>query len=63
MPTQEFDLAIEELLGPLDEDLTRIALLKLSEHSNVEISKIFDCTGRTIERKLRLTREIWSRLE
>ena len=27
MPTQEFDLAIEELLAPLDEEMTRILLL------------------------------------
>lgn len=63
MPTQEFDLAIEELLAPLEEDLTRIALLKLSAYSNQEISKMLDCTERTVERKLHLTREIWSRLK
>ncbi|MDF1747070.1 MAG: ECF-type sigma factor [Gimesia sp.] len=63
VPTQEYDLAIEELLNPLDEELTRIALLKLSEYTNIEISKMLDCTERTVERKLHLIREIWSRLD
>jgi RNA polymerase sigma factor (sigma-70 family) len=62
-PAHDFDEAIEELLSPLDEELTRIALLKLSEYTNLEIANMLECTERTIERKLSLTREIWSQME
>lgn len=56
LPTQEFDLAIEELLAPLDEEMTRIVLLKLSSYTNREIAEMLECTERKIERKLARTR-------
>ncbi len=56
MPTQEFDLAIEELLAPLDQEMTRILLLKMSSYTNREIADFLECTDRKIERKLARTR-------
>lgn len=61
-PTQEFDLVVEELLEPLDDEITRIVLLRLSGYTNFEIAELIGCSERKIERKLALTREIWGRM-
>ena len=52
---------VELLLGRLQDDLRRIALWKLEGHTNAEIAALpeMKCTVRTVERKLRLIREVW----
>jgi hypothetical protein len=49
-------------LSQLREDLRRVALLKLEGHTNEAIALLAEmsCKVRTIERKLRLIREMWS---
>lgn len=42
-----------------DPELERVALLKLDGHSNAEIAQDLGCTRQTIQRRLRLIREIW----
>jgi hypothetical protein len=51
----------ERRLGQLPGDLKRIALWKLAGHTNAEIAALpeMNCTVRTVERKLRLIREVW----
>jgi DNA-directed RNA polymerase specialized sigma24 family protein len=51
----------EQRLKQLPEDLRRIALLKLEGHSNEAMSSMpgIHCAVRTVERKLRLIRELW----
>ena len=51
----------ERRLERLPEDLRRVALLKLEGHTNEAIATLpeMNCTVRTIERKLRLIREMW----
>lgn len=49
------------LLGLLGKDeLKRIALLKVDGHTNEEIAEIAGCTRRSIQRRLKLIRDIWS---
>lgn len=54
----------EELEGRLDElsdeSLRKVAILKMDGYSNREIARELDCAERTIERKLRSIRRIWS---
>lgn len=54
----------EELEGRLDElsdeSLRSVAILKMDGYSNREIARELDCAERTIERKLRSIRRIWS---
>jgi hypothetical protein len=52
---------VELRLGQLQDDLRRIALWKLEGHTNAEIAALpeMSCTVRTVERKLRLIREVW----
>ena len=64
-PTPEFAMAVSEemevLLSSLNDDqLREIALAKLDGNSNVEISESFDISLRSVERKLKLIRRIWS---
>lgn len=64
-PTPEFAAEMTEsfdhLLKVLDDDeLRRIALLKLEAYSNEEIAAIIDRSIATVERRLKLIREIWS---
>ena len=59
LPTQEFDVHLEELLELLDEELRAFALLRLFGHKNREIADQLDCTERKVERKLRLVRQVW----
>jgi DNA-directed RNA polymerase specialized sigma24 family protein len=55
----EVDLAGEELLAQLDEDLRTIAVLRLLGYKNREIAAELGCTERKVERKLQLIRVAW----
>lgn len=51
---------IRPLLDELaDADLESVALLKLKGSTNDEIAAVLNCTRRTIQRLLKLVREIW----
>lgn len=56
----DFDLHSEELLGLLDEECRRIAVLRLLGHLNREIAEELKCTERKVQRKLELIRMKWS---
>jgi DNA-directed RNA polymerase specialized sigma24 family protein len=63
-PTPEFCLEVaEELelrLTALDDStLKSVALWKMEGYTNEEIAAKLDCTLRTVERKLRLIRQLW----
>ena len=59
------DLAIEfrdmlrNRLQDMDEEYTRIALMKLEGYSNQEIANRLDCKLRTVERRLQKIRQRW----
>ena len=62
-PSPEFSLQVAEELDRLlariaDSTLQTVAVLKMEGYTNAEIALRQDCTVRTIERKLRLIREI-----
>jgi DNA-directed RNA polymerase specialized sigma24 family protein len=64
-PTPEFAAQVaeefEKLLAVLNDDLLRsIALARMEGHSVEEIAERSNVNSRTIERKLRLIRELWS---
>ncbi len=64
-PTPEFALLAAEryrqLLDALDDDLLReIAIAKMHGESNAQIAATHDLSVRSIERKLRLIRDIWT---
>ncbi|MDA1049941.1 MAG: sigma-70 family RNA polymerase sigma factor [Planctomycetota bacterium] len=59
LPTQEFDLIVEEMLLQLDDDLRMIALLKLMGYQDKEIADMLDCVERTVRRRTQLIRAIW----
>ncbi|MEM6331335.1 MAG: ECF-type sigma factor [Planctomycetota bacterium] len=51
-----------ELLAKLDDDsLREIAIARLEGYSNEEIAERLDCAVRTVERKLKRIRTLWSR--
>lgn len=51
----------ERLLSMLPDDgLKRLVVLKVDGYTNDEIAEIFDCTRRSIQRRLNLVREIWT---
>ena len=65
-PTPEFAVMIADecrhLLAALgDETLRQIALLRLEGYSDGEIASRLDCGVRTVSRKLKLIRDIWTR--
>ncbi|MBC8875843.1 MAG: sigma-70 family RNA polymerase sigma factor [Planctomycetes bacterium] len=64
-PTPEFAALVAEetrvLLEPLDPQLRQVALAKLEGYHNGEIAERLECSVSTVERKLRLIREIWKR--
>lgn len=67
-PTPEFEAAAEEqfqaLLDRLDQPVLReIALLKLEGRSNQAIADRIERNVRSVERKLKLIRSIWSQAE
>ena len=52
----------ERLLSILpDENLKKLAVLKVDGYTNEEIAEILECTRRSIQRRLKLIREIWTR--
>lgn len=63
-PTPEFATQVTEELDRLlnalqDVTLTNVALAKMEGYSNAEIAAQLNVHARTVERKLRLIREIW----
>lgn len=63
-PTPDLELLLaDELrlrLGQLPDSIRPIALLKLDGYSNQEIAERQSCSLATIERRLKMIREIWS---
>ena len=59
LPTADFDLHCEDLLGRLDPELREFALLRLLGYRNAEIAELHGCTERKVERKLNLIRARW----
>jgi hypothetical protein len=62
----EAALLVEELRGrlePMEEPLRRVALWKLAGYTNEEIAgkDMLDCAVRTVERKLKIIRQLWER--
>lgn len=58
----ELEELSEQLLGALTiENLKTIAIWRMAGFSNDEMAKKLNCSVRTIERKLNLIREIWSK--
>ncbi len=48
------------MLGQLDdEELRRVAMLKMEGYSNEDIAEELDCVTRTVERKLARIRQKW----
>lgn len=65
-PTPEFAAMMAEecrrLLEKLaDADLRALALAKMEGYRNEEIAEQFDCSMRTVERRLHLIRKKWER--
>jgi DNA-directed RNA polymerase specialized sigma24 family protein len=65
-PTPEFAVQMAEECGRLlhrlgDDDLRAVALWRMEDRTVEEISALLGCVPRTVERKLRLIRDIWSR--
>jgi DNA-directed RNA polymerase specialized sigma24 family protein len=65
-PTPEFAAMMADecrhLLAELgDEGLRQIALLRMEGYSDEEIASRLDCSVRTVGRKLKLIRDIWTR--
>ena len=55
---------LEARIGLLaDPKLRELALLKLEGYTNLEIASKFDCSLRSIERKLELIRDKWTKFE
>lgn len=59
VPAKDFDLTCEEMLLELDEVQRKIALLRLMSHTNEEIANLLNLSVSSVERKLRLIRNIW----
>lgn len=58
--THDFDHTCERLLAKLDsDDLRSIALHKMMDYTNAEISDLLSCSERTVERKLNQIRFAW----
>ena len=60
LPAEQFDLACEDLLLLLDEEMRFIALHKLMGYTQGEIAALLGCTVRKVERKTALIRQIWA---
>jgi DNA-directed RNA polymerase specialized sigma24 family protein len=65
-PTPHFAAEMAEqcdlLLGTLrDDNLRRLAILKMEGHSNEEIAALMQCATRTVERKLCFIRSVWNK--
>lgn len=57
--TTDFDLAAEERLLSLPEELRQIATLRLYNHTNAEIAGLLNCSERRVDRKIRLIKSQW----
>ena len=58
----EFNERVELLFSSLEKDMLKeVAMSKVQGYTNEEIAQRLGCSLSTIERKLRLIREIWSR--
>ena len=58
----EFNERMESLFSALEKDMLKeIALSKVHGFTNAEIAQRLGCSLSTVERKLRVIREIWSR--
>ena len=58
----QFNERVDELFQSLEhETLKQVAMLKVQGYTNQEIAVRLECSLSTIERKLRLIRELWSR--
>lgn len=65
-PTPEFSAQVAEeyhrLLDLLDDaELRNVAVWKMEGYTTEEIAQKLDCVSRTVERKLRVIRSIWSK--
>lgn len=63
-PSPEFSIQVAEELDRMltlldDPSLQSVALWKMEGYTSTEIAPRLDCTVRTVERKLRLIRQIW----
>lgn len=63
-PSPEFSLQLAEELERLlallnDSNLRSVALWKMEGYTSAEIAPKLNCTVRTVERKLRLIRQLW----
>jgi DNA-directed RNA polymerase specialized sigma24 family protein len=64
-PTPEFAAQVAEecrrLLGLLDPELQAVAQAKMEGHTNKEIADQLGCVVRSVERRLRVIRTLWSK--
>jgi DNA-directed RNA polymerase specialized sigma24 family protein len=68
-PTPEFTAELSDNLNRLvasldatgDQDLRRVALLKMEGYSTKDIAQQLGCVGRTVERKLQLIKRLWEK--
>ena len=63
-PTPQFSLQVAEEFDNLlemleDATLRTVAVSKMEGYTSAEIAQKLNCTVRTVERKLRLIRQIW----
>jgi RNA polymerase sigma factor (sigma-70 family) len=63
-PTPQFSLQVAEELDQLldmlsDATLRTVAVSKMEGYTSAEIAQKLNCTVRTVERKLRLIRQVW----
>ncbi|MBT6154952.1 MAG: hypothetical protein HOH82_09740 [Planctomycetaceae bacterium] len=56
---EDFDLTCEEMLLELDDVQRSIALMRMMNHTNAEIATLLTLSVSSVERKLRLIRNIW----
>ncbi len=58
--TEQLPFAVRELLGKLDDDdLRRVAMDRLARYTYKEIAERMGISMKTVERKVKLIREIW----
>jgi RNA polymerase sigma factor (sigma-70 family) len=51
--------SLEQLLGSVDDDLRAVIEGKMAGYTNVEIAALANCSVPTVERRLRLVRQLW----
>jgi DNA-directed RNA polymerase specialized sigma24 family protein len=67
-PTPQFAAEMAEqcdrlLCSLADDDLRRLAILKMEGHSNEEIAVLMQCATRSVERKLHFIRTVWNKAD